>query len=127
MSSVSLGNRFGINNVIIPKGGPAIIPATLDFTNTARIVIDGEQVVSTGKIEFLQGVYIDNADNVDALTFTIQTTGQRLICPPRSQGYFAILTTNPPKIVAETPQGGTKIISVDFYNVPIQSMVWRVT
>jgi hypothetical protein len=127
MTSVSLGQRFGINNVIIPKGGPAIVPCRLDFTNTARILIDGEQVVANGKIEFLQGVFIDNADNVDALTFTIQTTDQRLICPPRSQGYFAILTANPPRIIAETPQGGSKIINVDFYNVPIQSQVWRVT
>lgn len=127
MSAVSLGNRFGVNNVIIPKGGPATIPCELNFTNTARIVIDGEQVVANGRIEFLQGVYIDNADNLDALTLTVQTTGQRLICPPRSQGYFSILAPNPPRIVAETPQGGTKIIDVWFYNVPIQAQVWRVT
>lgn len=126
MTDVSLGNRFGINNVIIPKGGPATIPVELDFRNTGRVLIDGEQVVSNGRIEYLQGVFIDNADNVDALTLTIGTTGQRVICPPRSQGYFSILAPNPPRIVAETPQGGTKVLDLLFYNVPIQAAVWSV-
>lgn len=127
MDSVSLGNRFGISNVIIPKGGPATIPALLDFTNTGEILIDGEIVISTGKIEYLQGVFIDNADNPDALSMTLDTTGQRVICPANSQGYFSILATNPPRITAETPQGGTKKIRVLFYNVPIQSGVWAVS
>ena len=126
MTDFSLGQRFGVNNVIIPKGGPATIPCNLDFRNTGRILIDGEQVVSTGKIEYLQGVFIDNADNVDALTLTIGTTGQRIVCPARSQGYFSILAPNPPRIIAETPQAGTKVLNLLFYNVPIQAVVWSV-
>lgn len=127
MSGYSLGQRYGINNVIIPKNGPATIPAVLDFRNTAEIVIDGELVVSTGKIEYLQGVFIDNADNADALTLTMGTTGQRIICPPLSQGYFSIMVPNPPRIVAETPQGGSKVLNVFFYNVPIQAQIWQVS
>lgn len=120
----SLSTRFGMNNVLIPKGGPACVAAKLNFTNTPEIIIDGEQIVSRGQIEYLQGVFIDNADNANALTLTMGTTGQRIVCPPNSQGYFAILMPNPPKIKAETTQGGSQIFNVHFYNVPIQSLVW---
>jgi hypothetical protein len=123
----SLGTRFGVNNIMVPKGGPATIPALLDFTNASEVEIDGEIVISNGKIEYLQGVYIDNADNADALKLTMNTTGQRIVCPPNSQGYFAIMAPNPPKILATTPQGASKKISVFFYNVPIQSFVWGTT
>jgi len=124
MDSVSLGTRFGVNNVIIPNGGPATIPAKLDFRATAAIEIDGELVVSQGKIEYLQGVFIDNSDNANPIKFTMGITGQRIVCPPQSQGYFAIMAPNPPRITAETPQAGSLIVPIFFYNVPIQSAVW---
>ena len=124
MSGLSLGFRYGVNNVIIPKNGPATIPALLDFTSTAEIEIDGELVVSQGQIEYLQGVFIDNADNPDTLTLTMGTTGQRIVCPKNSQGYFAIMVPNPPRIVAQSAQAGNKKIRLFFYNVPIQSLVW---
>lgn len=124
MTGLSLGTRFGVNNVIIPAGGPATIPASLDFRNTARIEVDGELVVSQGKIEYLQGVFIDNADNANPLKLTMGITGQRIICPPNSQGYFAIMAPNPPRIICETPQNGNLQIPIFFYNVPIQSAIW---
>lgn len=122
--SYTLSTRYGMNNVLIPKGGPACIEARLDFSNQAEILIDGEEVVSRGQIEYLQGVYIDNAQNASPLSLTMGTTGQRITCPPNSQGYFAILVPNPPRILAETIQGANQIFKVHFYNVPIQSLVW---
>lgn len=124
MDGLSLGFRYGVNNVIIPKNGPATIPALLDFTDTGEIEIDGELVVMQGQIEYLQGVFIDNADNTDPLSMTMGTTNQRIVCPPQSQGYFAIMVPNPPRIIARSAQSGTKKINVFFYNVPIQSNVW---
>jgi hypothetical protein len=120
----SLGARFGINNVLIPKSGPACIPASLDFTNAGEIEIDGEQVVSTGRIEYLQGVFIDNGSIAVPLTLTCGITGQRIICPANSQGYFNILSPNPPRLVATMAQGAGRIVKVFFYNVPIQANVW---
>lgn len=120
----SLNTRFGVNNVLIPKEGPVVVPGTLNFENTAEIEISGEMVITQGKISFIQGVFIDNADNTDKLTLTIGNTNQRIVCPANSQGYFPLLTPNPPIIVARTTQGGGQIIPLFFYNVPIQSIVW---
>lgn len=118
---------IGINNVMIPKGGPKVVPTNLDFSTVAQIDIDGEPIVSQGKIEFLQGVFIDNADNLDKFTLTMNVTGERIICPPQSQGYFTILQPNPPKMLAGTTQANGKIINLQFYNVPIIPAVWKVT
>lgn len=124
MASFTLSTRYGMNNVLIPKGGPACVEAILDFSNAAEILIDGEEIVSRGQIEYLQGVYIDNADNIDPLSLTMGTTGQRITAAPHTQGYYAILIPNPPKIIANTTQGANQRFRVHFYNVPIQSLVW---
>lgn len=115
---------FGTNNSVIPKGGPKVIPVTLDFSNTGQIEIDGEQVVSSGAIEFIQGVYIDNADNASAFTITCQATRQRIKVPANSQGFFPLLCANPPKLLAATLQQPNPV-TVAFYNVPIQSFQWK--
>lgn len=122
---MQLGTSFGIANVVVPKGGPKTSPLTLDFSNTATIDVDGELVVSSGKIEYLQGVYIDNADNPTAFTLLIGTTNQRVVCPPNSQGYFAIMAPSPPKMTASTTQAANRFVPLFFYNVPIQSAVWK--
>jgi hypothetical protein len=125
MTSFALGNPYGVNNVIVPKGGPKIAPARLDFGTTAEIVVNGLEIVSNGNIEFLQGMFIDNADNIDPLICTMSDgTGQRIICPARGQGYFSMLQPNPPIIRFATPQMVGRVINVAFYNVPIQSQVW---
>jgi hypothetical protein len=126
MAGLSLGTAIGMNNVLIPRGGPKCVPALLDFSNAAEIEIDGQLIVMQQEIEYLQGVFIDNADNADTLTLTMNTTGHRIVCPPNSQGFFAMLVPNPPRIIAETTQGASQQFNVFFYNVPIQSMVWSV-
>lgn len=126
MTGVSLGNQFGINNVIIPKGGPKTVPALLDFSSVAEIEIDGELLTSQMRMEYLQGVFIDNADNLDQLTIVMGTTGQRIVCPPESQGYFSIMVPNPPKMIANSAIVANKKIPLFFYNVPIQAAVWSV-
>lgn len=124
MTDYTLGPAsFGVSTVIVPVGGPKTIPALLDFTATGKIEIDGQQVVDQGKISYLQGVYVDNADNPAPLTLIMGTTGQRVIMPANSQGYIAILVPNPARIIASTTPGVK--INVQFYNVPIQQIIWK--
>lgn len=121
-----LQTAFAIANVIVPKGGPKVIPTALDFSNAAEISMDGELIVSQGGIEYIQGVFIDNADNPDKFSLNMEGVNQRIVCPANSQGYFSIMATNPPKMIASTVQTNGRIINVYFYNVPIQSAVWSV-
>lgn len=124
MASISLGGTFGINNAIIPRGGPKTVRAILDFSNVAEILIDGQQIVSEGRIEYLQGFFVDNASNAASISFTMSATNQRIIVPANSQGYFSLLIPNDPKIIASMPQVNNRIVECFFYNVPIQTQVW---
>lgn len=119
-----LGTAFGIANVIVPPGGPKCVPTRCDFSNVASIELDGSQIVQQGKIEYLQGVFIDNSKNLNPLSLTMSTTNQQIICPPKSQGYFSIMVPDPPVITAATTQVNGLVIPMFFYNVPIQSAVW---
>jgi|SRR6185503_4416438 len=120
-----LTGTFGIANVVVPAGGPKCVPTLVDFTNSAQITLDGQQIVSQGKIEYLQGVFIDNSANVNNLSLTMSTTNQQIICPKKSQGYFSIMVPDPPVIIATTVQANIQI-PMFFYNVPIQPAVWSV-
>lgn len=122
---MQLGNTFGIANIVVPAGGPKCVPTNVNFANAAQVQLDGQLIVTQGKIEYLQGVFIDNADNPNKLTLTMSTTNQRIICPPNSQGYFSIMLPDPPQILAETVQANI-VIPMFFYNVPIQPAVWSV-
>lgn len=119
-----LGQTFGIANVVVPAGGPKVVPVNVDFTGVAQVLLDGSALVQQGKIEYLQGVFIDNSTNINNLSLTMSTTGQVIICPKKSQGYFSIMVPDPPQIVANTPVG--VVIPMFFYNVPIQPAVWSV-
>jgi hypothetical protein len=121
----TLGQTFGIANMVVPQGGPKCVPLNVDFTAAAIVTLDGSSIVSQGKIEYLQGVFIDNSANVNNLSLTMSTTGQTLICPKKSQGYFSIMVPDPPQIQANA-NGVGLVIPMFFYNVPIQPAVWSV-
>lgn len=118
-----LNGVFGIANVIVPASGPKAVPTLVDFSNAAEVILDGQAIVSQGKIEYLQGVYIDNSANLNPLTLIMSVTNQRVTCPPQSQGYFSILCPDPPQMTANTTQANIQIPMI-FYNVPIQPAVW---
>lgn len=123
---MQLGAAFGIANVVVPAGGPKCVPTNVDFSNTAMVLLDGQQIVQQGKIEYLQGVFIDNSANANKLTLTMSTTGQTIIAPAKSQGYYSIMVPDPPQITAATTQTNGLVIPLFFYNVPIQPGVWSV-
>jgi hypothetical protein len=123
---MQLGNTFGIANVVVPPGGPKCVPTFVDFSNAASVLLDGSQIVQQGKIEYLQGVFIDNSSNANTLSLTMSTTGQKIVAPAQSQGYYSIMVPDPPQITAETTQVNGLVIPMFFYNVPIQPAVWSV-
>lgn len=122
---MQLGQTFGIANVVVPAGGPKCVPTFVDFSNAAQVLLDGQLIVTQGKIEYLQGVFIDNSANLNNLSLTMSTTQQIIICPKKSQGYFSIMVPDPPQMLAATIQAAI-IIPMFFYNVPIQPAVWSV-
>jgi len=117
------GPNVPVSNVVIPKEGPRALACTLNFTNTATIDIEGLLPTTTGRISYIQGVYVDNADNSDQLILVAKTTQQRLVIPAYAQGYWPILFAQVPDMVCTTTQAAIRVY-MHFYNVPIQSQYW---
>ncbi len=124
MTSANIGNIFGVSNVIVPRNGPKAAPVTLDFSNTGEIAIDTELLISQGKMEYIQTLYIDNADNLNPLTLICSVTGQRIRVPARYQGYYPILAPNPPLITVTTNQTALLKVGIFLLNVPVQAVNW---
>lgn len=117
---------FGIANMVVPAGGPKVVPANVDFSVNGSVLLDGSLIVSQGKIEYFQGVFIDNSQNANPLILTMSTTNQAIIAKAKTQGYYAIMVPDPPQIIASTTIVNGLIIPLFFYNVPIQPAVWSV-
>jgi hypothetical protein len=126
MTGVPLAQfAYPIANVIVPQSGPKCVPAPLDFSASSQIEIDGQAIIDAHGIEFLQGVYIDNADNAFPFTLSCQITGHRIVVGPNTQGFFPLLVQNPPRFTALMTQGAGRIVTAIFYNVPIMTSVWK--
>ena len=116
---------YPISNVIIPQDGPKCAPALLDFSSVSTIDIDGQQLIDAGQMEFVQGVYIDNASNAVPIELVCAFTAHRVTCPSNSQGFFSLLIQSPPKLTANMTQTNNRVVRVLFYNVPIVPNVWK--
>ena len=121
----SYGPNTPVSNIVIPREGPRALEVTLNFANTASILIEGLLATTTGQISYIQGLYIDNGDNPEPLTVIAKTTNQRIIAPAYSQGYWPILFAAVPDCSISTTQADITVY-IHFYNVPIQSQYWLV-
>jgi hypothetical protein len=119
-----LGDPFGVANVVIPKGGPKVIPLRIDFSGVTEWQVDGSQVVERGKIEYIQALWVDNYSNTNPLIIEMNLTNQRIVIPARSQGYVPVLSPNPPKFIFSTQAG--PMVYLQFLNVPVQPMIWTI-
>lgn len=126
MAGFALGTfAYPIANVIVPSGGPKTVPCSADFSNAAIFDIDGQAMIDAHAMEYIQGVYIDNASNAVAVTLTCNGTNQRIVCGPNMQGFFPLLVQSPPKFTIAATQAAGRIVNLQFYNVPIMSCNWK--
>lgn len=116
---------YPVANVIVPSNGPKTVPATCDFSNVGSIDIDGQSIIDSHGIEYIQGVYIDNASNAAPFTLTCVGTNHRIVAAPNSQGFYPLLVQTPPRFVAAMAQAAGRQVGLQFYNVPIMTSVWK--
>lgn len=115
--------RVGLLKYCPPAEGSAAYPITVDFTAETTFEVNLQNLQAGGQISQLEGVYIDNADNPDPLLVMVQGTGQRIICPPFSQGYFVVLAPNPPAIIIESAMAAV-VCQVILLNFTVMPVVW---
>lgn len=117
-------------NQQLPDEGPKAIPVRLDFTPsspaTLTYVLDLELIWSQAKISMIQTIFIDNSQNSNALSVTVNGTGQIIVAAANTQGYYAVLCPNPPKLSFSSASSSVALV-VFLINIPISGVVWSVS
>lgn len=79
-------------NLAQPDAGSMLIPLVLPFGGVTSINVDLTQEIELGKLDFIQSVYIDNADNASAidLVFHGGPVDYRVRALGNQQGWFPV-------------------------------------
>lgn len=108
----------------IPKEGRRIIPYVgLDLAG-APLEIDLAVQFQAGQFTTPQSVYVENRTATGDVIFTNQATGQVLVFPKSSVGYYSILQPKSPLKFTLTSTGAPVInlLVMNFYVLP---QVWN--
>lgn len=107
-----------------PKEGPRFIPYTLDFGATAIQEFDFQIQYNQQQFTTLQTIWVDNSTATGAITIINTVTGQVIVVPASTQGYFPILQGNSgPKF--KLTAAGNVVANIAFLNFYIDAMVWK--
>lgn len=83
---------FQSSQLAQPSSGSRAVTMLLDFTAGSNIVVDLTQEMEVGKLEFIQSVWIDNADNASVcdLIFNGAPIPQRIRAQANTQGWYPV-------------------------------------
>lgn len=112
-----------INNAQVPKEGPKTIRTLLVFGGGVNsYTVDFGQNQALGQIAFIQGVYVDNSANAQAVSIFCQMTNQVITIQANTQQYVPVLAGTPPQFVVTS--GGTANVPIYWLNVPLPADHW---
>jgi hypothetical protein len=118
---------FQAFNGFAPRGTIKGMPLSFDFGGAvASYLVDLTTAENFSQLEFVQQIWVDNADNDAELTITSEITGQRIIVPPNSQGVFPFIEPNPQKFTVATAVAEELEVHLILLNVPMPDFVWNV-
>ena len=101
-----------------PKEGPKFARVPLDFVALAAYSLDLQAwQAQGGSLSMIQSVYVDNSGNDAVMSILFQGSNQVITVKGRTQGYYAALCPNAPKMLF-TCNGGTGPCVVYLLNFP---------
>lgn len=114
-------------NFDAPCEGTKVVPLPLDFSTDTEFDLDLSLAVQQSKISMLQTLFIDLSDTASAMVVTIDPLGlkQTIVANGRTQGYYPVLSPNPPLITFVCASG--QIERIFLINAPIAGSVWAAT
>lgn len=107
-----------------PAEGPLAVPVQVDFSANPGYTIDLTDLFNKKYVSQLPMLFIDNSANTSSVTVTVQDTGQKIICPPQSQGNFAIYQGVNMRYTAQS--SGSVVVPMEFLNFPVAPSVWSI-
>lgn len=104
-------NRF-------PSEGPKTLPTVISFPIAGRALVDLTTETMMHRISQIQGLYLDNTNGPN-LILESDVTGQTIHIPTGAQGYFQLLSQNPPKFYVTADDATTEDLIFHFLNFPV--------
>lgn len=117
----------GSKKLAPPKSGPAIFAADIDFAIAEEYIFDFTTLQQAEQFAAPQTLYLDNSVNPKEIEVNVSDTGQFLVCPPFSVGYFFIFTQENSVVSIKSDGGvlnGEKCYAA-FYTLAIPPAVWN--
>jgi hypothetical protein len=119
---------FRGNKRIAPASqGPAIYATDLDFASQETYRFDFTTLQQGEEIGLIETLYLDNSVNPKPAEINVSQTGQFIVCPPFSVGYFPLFTQEN-SVIEITSDGGVlngEKCYAAFYTKPIPPAVWN--
>ena len=110
-------------NQLVPDEGPKCIPIRLNFVTAAEYDLDMTILQQQGFISMIQCLFIDASLATVDTSVVVPLTGQVIKAKASTQGYYAILCPNPPRLSFLNSSGVDQVV-VFLINAPISGMVW---
>lgn len=114
---------FPIFNALIPEEGPKVVPFNFDWQTSPSYAVDLQNQQARAVITMVQTIWIDNSLNDFPVSIRFDVVGQNLKAPPRWQGYFPVMVSNPPRFVVSSA-GSTASTQISLMNVPFPGAAW---
>lgn len=115
---------FPTFNGFAPKQGPRALPIAFDFTVESTMEFDLLIENTTGQIEYVQSVFVDNGNNPNPLVIYFPATQQRLIIPATAQGMWPVITIDQVRGVISTVVDPLATGNIILLNVPMPLTQW---
>lgn len=114
-----------IKDYTYPKEGKRSLQYTVDLSNQAAVV-DLVNIAQMGQMSQIPSIFFDNADNDFSVTMVMEGTFQRIVCPPKSQGYIRLLLPQKPRLGFSSEQPCQ--FKVNFLNFVVEELtIWKVS
>jgi hypothetical protein len=114
--------QTAVLNALVPPEGPRVVAVACDFSQFQSFNIDFTLAMAQARITAVQTISLDNSANSDPVTIKVDGTAQSITAPARSQGVYAVISTNRPKFLVTS--AGSVPLTLLFLNVPLPTDVW---
>lgn len=118
-------NVFGIPNLTAPAQGGVGIALNMDFTNVNVVQGDLQQEQSSGVLDYVQSMYLDNSLNTKSISLVIGGTLQTITLKAGQQALLPVIPATGIFRWQATSTGAALLVPVIFSNLPFNPYLWQ--
>lgn len=116
---------FQLPNTQKPTQGPCAVNVALDFTAVDNVSGDLALEQSSGTLEYVQSIFIDNSLNTKSLSITFSGLGYKITVKAGQQGLFPVVIPNGTVSWRAQSVGAAVLVPCIMFNVEQTPFLWQ--